>query len=86
LLLLLRRWNGKDVAVKVIEHSGTTAEAVQQEMSMMMSFQHPNIVRWAGVCCEAVHIVAAGCAEKQLCSSNAWKNGFLGFLVVITLF
>jgi hypothetical protein len=45
LLLLLCRWNSRDVAVKVIEHSGTSAEAVQQEMSMMMSFQHPNIVR-----------------------------------------
>lgn len=45
LLLLLCRWNGKDVAVKVIEHSGASAKAVQQEMSMMMSFQHPNIVR-----------------------------------------
>lgn len=34
-----------DVAVKVIEHSGTTAAAVQHEMEMMMSFQHDNIVR-----------------------------------------
>lgn len=40
------RWNGMDVAVKVIEHSGSSAEAVQQEMEMMMSFQHKNIVRW----------------------------------------
>ena len=34
-----------DVAVKVIEHSGTSAAAVQQEMELMMSFQHPHIVR-----------------------------------------
>lgn len=39
------RWNGMEVAVKVIEHSGSSAAAVVQEMAMMMAFQHPHIVR-----------------------------------------
>jgi len=41
------QWNGMDVAVKVIEHSGTSAAAVQHELGLMLSLQHPNIVRWA---------------------------------------
>lgn len=41
------QWNGMDVAVKVIEHSGTSAAAVQHELELMMTLQHPNIVRWA---------------------------------------
>jgi serine/threonine protein kinase len=38
-------WNGMQVAVKVIEHSGTSADAVETEMETLMSFQHDNIVR-----------------------------------------
>jgi hypothetical protein len=37
-----------DVAVKVIEHDGSSYAAVEEEMDMMMSFNHPNIVRCAG--------------------------------------
>ena len=37
-----------DVAVKVIEHMGTSPAAVQHEMEMMMAFHHPHIVRWGG--------------------------------------
>lgn len=40
------RWNGLDCAVKVIEHTGASAEEVQQEMEILMSLQHPNIVRY----------------------------------------
>jgi serine/threonine protein kinase len=39
------QWNGIDVAVKVIEHTGASAAEVQQEMEILMSLQHPNIVR-----------------------------------------
>lgn len=42
------RWNRMDVAVKVIEHDGSSYAAVEEEMDMMMSFNHPNIVRCAG--------------------------------------
>jgi serine/threonine protein kinase len=40
-------WNDMDAAVKVIEHSGSSssADAVQQEMQLLMSFQHGNIFR-----------------------------------------
>jgi serine/threonine protein kinase len=38
-------WNDMDVAVKVIEHSGSSADAIQQEIDILMSFQHDNIVR-----------------------------------------
>jgi serine/threonine protein kinase len=38
-------WNNMDVAVKVIEHSGSSADAMQTEMEILMSFQHDNIVR-----------------------------------------
>jgi len=34
-----------DVAVKVIEHDSCSVAAVEQEVDLMMSFQHPNIVR-----------------------------------------
>lgn len=37
-----------DVAIKVVEHDGSSYAAVEEEMDMMMSFNDPNIVRWAG--------------------------------------
>jgi hypothetical protein len=41
-----------DVAVKVIEHDGSSYAAVEEEMDVMMSFNHPNIVRcaWQSSC------------------------------------
>eukprot|EP00878_Enallax_costatus_P018623 GHUV01019614.1.p1 GENE.GHUV01019614.1~~GHUV01019614.1.p1 ORF type:complete len:911 (+),score=211.03 GHUV01019614.1:148-2880(+) len=38
-------WAGRPVAVKVIEHDGGTSAAVENEVELMLSFSHPNIVR-----------------------------------------
>lgn len=39
------RWAGRDVAVKVIEHDTETAAAVENEVQLMLSLCHPNVVR-----------------------------------------
>lgn len=39
------RWAGRTVAIKVIEHDSSTLAAVENEFSLMMSFNHDN-VRW----------------------------------------
>lgn len=39
------RWNGQDVAVKVIEHCESTMYAVEHEAALMLSLNHENIVR-----------------------------------------
>ncbi|WIA36739.1 hypothetical protein OEZ86_008009 [Tetradesmus obliquus] len=39
------KWAGLDVAVKVIQHDTSTAEAVANEVQLMMQLNHPNIVR-----------------------------------------
>lgn len=56
------RWNGIDVAVKVIEHTGASAAEVQQEMEILMSLQHPNIVR-AYHCMAYIHREASANSE-----------------------
>lgn len=38
------RWRGLEVAVKVLQHSRAAAASVANEVDLMMSFQHPNIV------------------------------------------
>jgi hypothetical protein len=56
------RWAGRDVAVKVIEHNTDTTVPVEREVLLMLSFNHPHIVRAfhfvtrvhtseVGVCC-----------------------------------
>ncbi|WIA37005.1 hypothetical protein OEZ86_008242 [Tetradesmus obliquus] len=37
------RWNGQDVAVKVIEHCESTMYAVEHEAALMLSLNHENI-------------------------------------------
>lgn len=44
-MLLQCRWAGRDVAVKVIEHNTDTTVPVEREVTLMLSFNHPNIVR-----------------------------------------
>ena len=44
------RWRGRDVAVKVIRHSSKTADVVLNEVNLMLSLEHPNIVR-------ALHVI-----------------------------
>eukprot|EP00879_Flechtneria_rotunda_P026893 GHRR01028733.1.p1 GENE.GHRR01028733.1~~GHRR01028733.1.p1 ORF type:complete len:480 (+),score=149.90 GHRR01028733.1:863-2302(+) len=39
------RWADRDVAVKVIEHDALSSAAVEGEVQLMISFQHPNIVQ-----------------------------------------
>lgn len=39
------RWAGRDVAVKVIEHNTDTTVPVEREVALMLSFNHPHIVR-----------------------------------------
>eukprot|EP00878_Enallax_costatus_P017735 GHUV01018633.1.p1 GENE.GHUV01018633.1~~GHUV01018633.1.p1 ORF type:complete len:586 (+),score=150.76 GHUV01018633.1:908-2665(+) len=39
------RWVDRDVAVKVIEHDRAMAEAVANEVQLMLSCNHPNVVR-----------------------------------------
>jgi len=39
------RWQGQDVAVKVMQHDGHTAARVINEVALVMSFKHPNIVQ-----------------------------------------
>ncbi|KAF8061383.1 roco8 [Scenedesmus sp. PABB004] len=39
------RWAGLDVAVKVIEHDAAASEAVETEASLMLSINHPNVLR-----------------------------------------
>jgi hypothetical protein len=39
------RWAGRDVAVKVIEHNTDTTVPVEREVTLMLSFNHPNVVR-----------------------------------------
>lgn len=38
------KWRGLDVAVKVLQHSRAAAASVANEVDLMMSFQHPNVV------------------------------------------
>jgi serine/threonine protein kinase len=39
------RWQGRDVAVKVLHHNALSAARVANEVDLMMSFKHPNIVQ-----------------------------------------
>ncbi|WIA34792.1 hypothetical protein OEZ86_013095 [Tetradesmus obliquus] len=39
------RWAGRQVAVKVIEHDTSAAAAVTNEIQLLLSFNHPNIVK-----------------------------------------
>jgi serine/threonine protein kinase len=39
------RWMGRVVAVKVLHHSIKSAELVLNEVNLMLSFKHPNVVR-----------------------------------------
>eukprot|EP00879_Flechtneria_rotunda_P003461 GHRR01003690.1.p1 GENE.GHRR01003690.1~~GHRR01003690.1.p1 ORF type:complete len:696 (+),score=190.53 GHRR01003690.1:393-2480(+) len=38
------KWRGLDTAVKVLQHSQAAAASVANEVDLMMSFQHPNVV------------------------------------------
>ena len=38
------RWYGQDVAVKVMQHSAASAAPVMNEVHLMLSFTHPNVV------------------------------------------
>ena len=38
------RWRGRDVAVKVMQHDARTAERVANEVDLMLSFKHPNVI------------------------------------------
>ncbi|WIA16603.1 hypothetical protein OEZ85_013270 [Tetradesmus obliquus] len=51
------RWNGMEVAVKVIEHDTSSAVEVENEVLLMMGLQHECIVAaynycWAGAAAE----------------------------------
>ena len=39
------RWQGMDVAVKVMEHDSATAALVANEVKLIMSFDHENVVK-----------------------------------------
>ena len=39
------RWHGMDVAVKIIEHDSATAALVANEVKLIMSFDHANVVK-----------------------------------------
>ncbi|KAI8468625.1 MAG: hypothetical protein J3K34DRAFT_477631 [Monoraphidium minutum] len=39
------RWQGRDVAVKVMIHDASVARSVAREIDLVMSFKHPNIVQ-----------------------------------------
>lgn len=39
------RWAGRDVAVKIILHDTASSDAVENEIALMVGFNHPNIVR-----------------------------------------
>ncbi|WIA37838.1 hypothetical protein OEZ86_014694 [Tetradesmus obliquus] len=39
------RWDGRDVAVKVVEHNQDTAESVVNEMHLLMAFNSPYVIR-----------------------------------------
>uniref|UniRef100_A0A383W352 Protein kinase domain-containing protein n=1 Tax=Tetradesmus obliquus TaxID=3088 RepID=A0A383W352_TETOB len=39
------RWAGRDVAVKIISHDTASSDAVENEIALMVGFNHPNIVR-----------------------------------------
>jgi hypothetical protein len=41
---------GREVAVKVIDHDTEAQKAVTNEVELMLSFNHPNIV--SGQCCK----------------------------------
>jgi len=38
-------YNGREVAVKVIEHNTDALPAVENEVSLMLKFNHDNVVR-----------------------------------------
>jgi serine/threonine protein kinase len=59
------RWAGRTVAIKVIEHSSDTIAAVENEIRLMFSFNHQNLVR-------ALHCVTF---EDQHSSRNAGAPG-----------
>jgi hypothetical protein len=44
------RWAGQQVAVKVIEHDTLSAAAVTNEIQLLLSFNHPNVVS-VHTCC-----------------------------------
>jgi serine/threonine protein kinase len=63
------RWQGRDVAVKVMQHDAHTAARVANEASLMMSFRHPNTVQafdfitWTHT--RAADAEAPGAAERE---------------------
>ena len=59
-----RRWAGRDVAVKVIEHNTDTTVPVEREVTLMLSFNHPNIVR-------AFHFVTRVYSSEVSC---VWRS------------
>ena len=39
------RWQGRDVAVKVMQHDARTASRIANEVELMMMMEHPNILK-----------------------------------------
>lgn len=70
------RWAGRDVAIKVIEHDTESIPAVESEIKLMFSFNHPHIVRLfksvtyvspaAKACSDTVSVTAHGSSNSRL--------------------
>jgi serine/threonine protein kinase len=38
-------WQAREVAIKVMHHDSSTAAAIANEVDLMLSFAHPNVVK-----------------------------------------
>jgi hypothetical protein len=54
-----------DVAIKVLQHDGGTASAVANEVDLMMSFNHPNVVKAYHFVTWALNVDAAQSMEVR---------------------
>eukprot|EP00775_Hariotina_reticulata_P011713 gene11713-11858_t len=69
------RWAARDVAVKVIEYTSDTAAAVLNEVQLLMSFSHPNIVRaYHAITFTQIASDSDGCGGNQLVSKASSKE------------
>ncbi|WIA34787.1 hypothetical protein OEZ86_013090 [Tetradesmus obliquus] len=84
-------WAGREVAVKVIDHDSEAHAAVANEVELMLSFNHPNVVRalhcvtWthvqkddAAAAAASAAATAAAAAAASQCSAGTPLTGTLG--------
>ncbi|GBF87403.1 hypothetical protein Rsub_00114 [Raphidocelis subcapitata] len=77
------RWQGRDVAVKVMVHDAAVAKSVAREIDLVMSFSHPNIVQAFHFVSWRKHSSGTTAAQQQHQAAADGSSGHsseLGFL------